>query len=85
MNCNIHNAYLFIHYGTSRPHTWYPYARRKKRNVILHVGPTNSGKTHHALKQLQSSSSGKFLIPIIIRISSFLFSWPFVVKLIHIR
>nr|GMD40489.1 ATP-dependent RNA helicase SUV3, mitochondrial isoform X1 [Ipomoea batatas] len=37
----------------TRPHTWYPIARRKKRNVVLHVSPTNSGKTHHALKQLQ--------------------------------
>ncbi|CAA0829103.1 ATP-dependent RNA helicase SUV3- mitochondrial, partial [Striga hermonthica] len=39
------------------PHAWYPTARRKKRNVILHVGPTNSGKTYHALKRLESSSS----------------------------
>ncbi|XP_010256133.1 PREDICTED: ATP-dependent RNA helicase SUV3, mitochondrial isoform X6 [Nelumbo nucifera] len=43
----------------TRPHTWYPNARRKKRNIILHVGPTNSGKTHHALKQLERSSSGQ--------------------------
>ena len=28
------------------PHTWYPQARRKHRRIILHVGPTNSGKTH---------------------------------------
>lgn len=26
------------------------------------MGPTNSGKTYHALKQLESSLSGKFLI-----------------------
>lgn len=45
-------------YNYSCPHTWYTNARRKKRNVFLHVGPTNSGKTYHALKQLQSSSSG---------------------------
>ncbi|PWA49221.1 Helicase, C-terminal [Artemisia annua] len=48
----------------TRPHTWYPVARRKKRNVILHVGPTNSGKTYHALKQLECSSSGIYCGPL---------------------
>ncbi|XP_010256130.1 PREDICTED: ATP-dependent RNA helicase SUV3, mitochondrial isoform X4 [Nelumbo nucifera] len=48
----------------TRPHTWYPNARRKKRNIILHVGPTNSGKTHHALKQLERSSSGIYCGPL---------------------
>lgn len=48
----------------TRPHTWYPIARRKKRNVILHVGPTNSGKTYHALKQLELSSSGIYCGPL---------------------
>ncbi|CAN1129128.1 DExH-box ATP-dependent RNA helicase DExH16, mitochondrial [Linum perenne] len=46
------------------PHTWYPKARRKKRNVFLHVGPTNSGKTYHALKRLQSSPSGIYCGPL---------------------
>ncbi|RDY10643.1 DExH-box ATP-dependent RNA helicase DExH16, mitochondrial, partial [Mucuna pruriens] len=46
------------------PHTWYPQARRKHRRVILHVGPTNSGKTHHALKQLESSASGVYCGPL---------------------
>ncbi|KVH97362.1 ATP-dependent RNA helicase SUV3, mitochondrial isoform X1 [Cynara cardunculus var. scolymus] len=48
----------------TRPHTWYPIARRKKRNIFLHVGPTNSGKTHHALKQLELSSSGVYCGPL---------------------
>ncbi|KAH9621558.1 hypothetical protein KSS87_007335 [Heliosperma pusillum] len=48
----------------SRPHTWYPIARRKKRNVFLHVGPTNSGKTYHALKRLECSSSGVYCGPL---------------------
>ncbi|XP_031473792.1 ATP-dependent RNA helicase SUV3, mitochondrial [Nymphaea colorata] len=48
----------------TRPHTWYPLARRKKRNIFLHVGPTNSGKTYHALKQLESSSSGLYCGPL---------------------
>ncbi|KFK43741.1 hypothetical protein AALP_AA1G166600 [Arabis alpina] len=46
------------------PHTWYPIARRKKRKVILHVGPTNSGKTYNALKQLEQSSSGVYCGPL---------------------
>lgn len=46
------------------PHTWYPNARRKKRNVFLHVGPTNSGKTYNALKRLESSSSGIYCGPL---------------------
>ncbi|CAN0857048.1 DExH-box ATP-dependent RNA helicase DExH16, mitochondrial [Linum grandiflorum] len=46
------------------PHTWYPKARRKKRSVFLHVGPTNSGKTYHALKRLQSSPSGIYCGPL---------------------
>ncbi|XP_058106186.1 ATP-dependent RNA helicase SUV3, mitochondrial isoform X2 [Magnolia sinica] len=48
----------------SHPHTWYPNARRKKRNVIMHVGPTNSGKTYHALKQLESSTTGVYCGPL---------------------
>lgn len=46
------------------PHTWYPTARRKNRNVFLHVGPTNSGKTYHALKRLESCSSGVYCGPL---------------------
>ncbi|KAK4478109.1 hypothetical protein RD792_017387, partial [Penstemon davidsonii] len=48
----------------TRPHTWYPIARRKKRNIFLHVGPTNSGKTYNALKRLESSSSGIYCGPL---------------------
>ncbi|KAK1390620.1 RNA helicase [Heracleum sosnowskyi] len=48
----------------TQPETWYPNARRKKRNVILHVGPTNSGKTYHALKRLECSSSGIYCGPL---------------------
>ncbi|KAG2728221.1 hypothetical protein I3760_01G194900 [Carya illinoinensis] len=48
----------------TRPHTWYPNARRKCRKVILHMGPTNSGKTYHALKQLESSLSGIYCGPL---------------------
>ncbi|KAK3040549.1 hypothetical protein RJ639_028995 [Escallonia herrerae] len=55
---------FFILFHFSRPHTWYPIARKKNRSVVLHVGPTNSGKTFHALKQLESSSSGIYCGPL---------------------
>lgn len=48
----------------THPHTWYPHARKKSRNVFLHVGPTNSGKTYYALKKLESSSSGVYCGPL---------------------
>jgi ATP-dependent RNA helicase SUPV3L1/SUV3 len=50
--------------NNSHPHIWYPNAREKKRNVFLHVGPTNSGKTHNALKRLEASSSGVYCGPL---------------------
>nr|XP_017184681.2 DExH-box ATP-dependent RNA helicase DExH16, mitochondrial-like isoform X1 [Malus domestica] len=46
------------------PHTWYPKARSKQRKVILHMGPTNSGKTYNALKRLESSPSGIYCGPL---------------------
>lgn len=48
----------------TRPHTWYPNARRKKRKIFLHMGSTNSGKTHRALKRLESSASGMYCAPL---------------------
>ena len=46
------------------PAAYYPAARRLARKVILHVGPTNSGKTFHALEALRSSSSGIYCGPL---------------------
>jgi hypothetical protein len=37
------------------PHDWYPYARMIRRRIIYHGGPTNSGKTYHALKRLRET------------------------------
>ncbi len=39
----------------SKPSKWYPTARMIRRRVICHVGPTNSGKTHAAMKALVAS------------------------------
>ena len=40
----------------TNPQTWYPLARMMKRKVIFHGGPTNSGKTHHALQRFRQAS-----------------------------
>jgi len=48
----------------SMPHEWYTTARAMKRKITLHVGPTNSGKTHHALLALQSAESGMYCAPL---------------------
>lgn len=34
------------------PHEWFPAARAMHRKIIVHAGPTNSGKTFHALNAL---------------------------------
>lgn len=35
-----------------------------KRKIIMHVGPTNSGKTHNALKALANAKSGVYCGPL---------------------
>lgn len=59
-----HSSGKFDFTDMTHPHLWYPNAREKKRNVFLHVGPTNSGKTHNALKRLEASSSGVYCGPL---------------------
>jgi ATP-dependent RNA helicase SUPV3L1/SUV3 len=46
------------------PAEWYPNARSIQRTIHLHVGPTNSGKTYHALKRLEASKSGFYAGPL---------------------
>ena len=40
------------------PGEWYPAARALRRKLIMHVGPTNSGKTYQALQRLEKASVG---------------------------
>jgi len=42
----------------------YPIARLLNREIIFHVGPTNSGKTYEALQHLQSADTGYYLAPL---------------------
>jgi ATP-dependent RNA helicase SUPV3L1/SUV3 len=46
------------------PAEWYPATREIPRTVHMHVGPTNSGKTYHALKRLEEVKSGIYLGPL---------------------
>ncbi len=39
-------------------------ARKTHRKIIMHVGPTNSGKTHHALRALAAARSGVYAGPL---------------------
>ena len=42
----------------------FPLARALKRKIIFHVGPTNSGKTYAALKELEAATTGYYLAPL---------------------
>ncbi|KAE9535692.1 hypothetical protein AGLY_007593 [Aphis glycines] len=46
------------------PANWYPEARAINRKIIFHAGPTNSGKTYHALEKYLSSNSGVYCGPL---------------------
>lgn len=39
-------------------------AKRLTRRFVLHVGPTNSGKTYHALQALKEAGNGTYLGPL---------------------
>ena len=46
------------------PVEWYPATRAIQRKIVLHVGPTNSGKTYHALKRLEQADTGVYAGPL---------------------
>lgn len=48
----------------ARPEMEFPKAREMERHFILHIGPTNSGKTYHALERLKDAESGVYLGPL---------------------
>lgn len=56
---------LFRAADFSSPATSYPTARAApRRKVIMHVGPTNSGKTHNALRALAAARIGCYAGPL---------------------
>ncbi|XP_014670321.1 PREDICTED: ATP-dependent RNA helicase SUPV3L1, mitochondrial-like [Priapulus caudatus] len=46
------------------PANWYPEARALQRRIIFHAGPTNSGKTYHALERYVNAKSGVYCGPL---------------------
>ena len=46
------------------PPNWYPEARAINRKIIFHAGPTNSGKTYHALERFTTAKSGVYCGPL---------------------
>ena len=48
----------------TRPETEFPEALEMQRRFILHIGPTNCGKTYEALQQLKTAEHGVYLGPL---------------------
>ncbi|MBU0719934.1 helicase [bacterium] len=42
----------------------FPLARELRRKLILHIGPTNSGKTYQAMQKLEAADTGYYLAPL---------------------
>ncbi len=42
----------------------FPLARKMQRHFVLHIGPTNSGKTYEAVQELMAAESGIYLAPL---------------------
>lgn len=55
-----HRAMANLH----NPEEWFPATRALQRTIHLHVGPTNSGKTYHALQALTRARSGVYAGPL---------------------
>ncbi len=58
---------LYENIQTSTPDDYtelFPQARKIKRKFILHIGPTNSGKTYQAMQDLMEAKSGIYLAPL---------------------
>lgn len=54
----------------------YPAARDVQRHIIYHAGPTNSGKTHAALKRFSEAKSGIVLTLILSLIAQGVYCGP---------
>lgn len=42
----------------------YPLTRKMKRHFVLHIGPTNSGKTYEAMQRIREKGEGIYLAPL---------------------
>ncbi|KAL3230548.1 ATP-dependent RNA helicase SUV3, mitochondrial [Nakaseomyces bracarensis] len=46
------------------PSEWFPEARKIRRHIVMHVGPTNSGKTFKSLQKLKHAERGYYAGPL---------------------
>ncbi|XP_069466708.1 ATP-dependent RNA helicase SUPV3L1, mitochondrial [Ambystoma mexicanum] len=46
------------------PPNWYAEARAIQRKIVFHAGPTNSGKTYHAIQRYLTAKSGVYCGPL---------------------
>lgn len=60
IDLNTQAAFADLRYPTE----WYPATRILQREIHLHIGPTNSGKTYAALKKLEQARSGIYAGPL---------------------
>ncbi|RDW69727.1 hypothetical protein BP6252_08747 [Coleophoma cylindrospora] len=56
----VHNRLIDMRF----PLEWFPATRAMQRQIHLHVGPTNSGKTYQALKRLEAAETGIYAGPL---------------------
>ncbi len=42
----------------------FPFARKMSRKFVIHIGPTNSGKTYRAIEDLKVAENGIYLAPL---------------------
>ncbi|KAH8277073.1 hypothetical protein KR026_004805 [Drosophila bipectinata] len=47
-----------------QPANWYTNARAITRKIVFHAGPTNSGKTYHAMERYLTAKSGVYCGPL---------------------
>ncbi|KAH8295033.1 hypothetical protein KR018_006286 [Drosophila ironensis] len=47
-----------------QPANWYTNARAITRRIVFHAGPTNSGKTYHAMERFLSAKTGVYCGPL---------------------
>lgn len=53
-----------INWDMGNPAEWFPQARKMRRKIIMHVGPTNSGKTYNSLKAFAAAKLGYYAGPL---------------------
>lgn len=62
---SLDNTFQAINsWDIQRPENWFPEARKMRRKIVMHVGPTNSGKTHYSLQEFAKAKSGYYAGPL---------------------